>query len=132
MVSNQDNHQDHYMERVDIYHYNRAYNLFHTTYGENDFIKEDLVDEINYLANNLQNLELISVNDMNSSKIFGKDLIYTYYSNLGLTKSKEIMIKNNTDLFKIIFTSQTDEFDKFLPSINKIIDSFQIGKTKLV
>ena len=95
-----------------------------TKYGENDSMKVFLVDEINYLANNLQNLKLISVNDMNSSKIFGKDLIYTYYSNLGPTKSKEIMIRNNTDLFKIIFTTQTDEFDKFLPSINKIIDSF--------
>ena len=103
-----------------------------TKYGENDSMKVFLVDEINYLANNLQNLELSSVNDMNSSKIFGKDLIYTYYSNLGPTKSKEIMIRNNTDLFKIIFTTQTDEFHKFLPNINKIIDSFQIGTTKLV
>lgn len=131
-VSNQDNPQDHYLERVDIYHYKRGDNLSYTKYGENDFIKVDLIDEINYLANNLQNLELISVNDLNTSKILGKDLIYTYYSNLGPTKSKEIMIRNNTDLFKIIFTTQTDEFDKFLPSINKIIDSFQIGTTKLV
>ena len=120
------------MDRVDIYHYKRGNNLSLTTYGENDFIKVDLVDEINYLANSLQNLELISVNDMNSSKIFGKDLIYTYYSNLGLTKSKEKMNRNNTNLFKIIFTTQTDEFHKFLPSINKITDSFQIGTTKLV
>jgi len=65
-VSNQDNPLDHYLERVDIYHYKRGNNLSLTTYGENDFIKVDLVDEINYLANNLQNLELISVNDMNS------------------------------------------------------------------
>ncbi len=59
-------------------------------------------------------------------------ITYRTYSNLGPTKSKEIMIRNNTDLFKIIFTTQTDEFYKFLPSINKIIDSFQIGTTKLV
>jgi hypothetical protein len=56
-------------------------------------------------------------------------ITYRTYSNLGPTKSKEIMIRNNTDLFKIIFTTQTDEFHKFLPSINKITDSFQIGTT---
>ncbi|MDF0682676.1 MAG: hypothetical protein P0116_17085, partial [Candidatus Nitrosocosmicus sp.] len=72
------------------------------------------------MANILQNLELISVNDMNSSKILGKDIIYTYNSNLGPKKSKEVMIRNNADLSKIIFTPQTDEFDKFLPSIYKL------------
>ena len=38
-VSNHDNPQDHYLERVDIYHYERGDNLSFTKYGENDFIK---------------------------------------------------------------------------------------------
>jgi hypothetical protein len=60
-ISNQDNPQDHYLERVDIYHYRSDDNSSFTTYGENDFMKVDLIDEINYLANNLRNLELISL-----------------------------------------------------------------------
>ena len=130
-IANQDNPQDYYLERVDYYHYRSDDNLSGTTYGENDFLKVDLVNEINYLANNLQNLELISVNDMNFPKFLGKELIYTYNSNLGATKSKEIMIRNNTHLFEIMFTTQKDEFDKFSPTINRIIDSFQISTVKL-
>lgn len=130
-IAEQDNPQDHYLERVDFYHRRGDNNLSGTTYGENDFLKVDLINEIRYLANNLQNLKLISVNDMNFSKISGKELLYTYNSNLGATKSKEIMIRNNTYLFEIIFTTQKDEFDKFSPIINRIIDSVRLNNVKL-
>ncbi len=130
-ISNQDNPQDHYLERVDFYHYRSDDNLSGSTYGENDFLKVDLINEISYLANNLQNLKLISLNDINFSKILGKELIYTYNSNLGATKSKEIMIRSTTHLFQIIFTTQKDEFDKFSPDIDRIIDSFHLTNVKL-
>ena len=130
-IAEQDNPQDHYLERVDFYHHRGDDNLSGTTYGENDFLKVDLINEIRYLANNLQNLKLISVNDMNFSKISGKELLYTYNSNLGATKSKEIMIRNNTYLFEIIYTTQKDEFDKFSPIINRIIDSVRLSNVKL-
>ena len=130
-VANQDNPQDQYLERVDFYHYKSDDNLSGTTQVENDSLKVDLIIEINYLANNLENLELISVNDMNFSKGLGKELVYTYISNLGATKSKEIMIKNNTQMFIIIFTAQKDEFDEFSPLVNKVIDSFQLTAAKL-
>jgi hypothetical protein len=90
-----------------------------------------LIDEINYLANNLENLDLILVNDMNFTKSFGKELVYTYNSNLGPTKSKEIMIKNNTHLFIIVFTAQKDEFDEFSHTVNSVIDSFRLTGAKL-
>lgn len=90
-----------------------------------------MTDEINYLANNLENFELISVNDVISTKGFGKELVYTYNSNLGPTKSKEIMIRNNTHLFFIIFNAQKDEFDEFSPTVNRVIDSFQLTAAKL-
>jgi hypothetical protein len=130
-IAEQDNPQDHYLERVDFYYHRGDDNSLGTTYGENDFLKVDLINEIRYLANNLQNLKLISVNDMNFSKISGKELLYTYNSNLSATKSKEIMIRNNTYLFEIIFTTQKDEFDKFSPIINRIIDSVRLSNVKL-
>ena len=57
----------------------------------------------------------------------GKELIYTYDSNLGATKSQEVMIRSKTDLFVIIFRSQKDEFEKFSPTIHKIINSFRVN-----
>ncbi len=68
---------------------------------------------------------------MNFSKISGKEILYTYISNLGATKSKEIMIRNNTYLFEIKFTTQKDEFDKFSPIINRIIDSVRLSNVKM-
>ncbi len=130
-ISNQDNPQDHYLERVDFYHYMSDANLSGPTYSENDFLMADLINEIRYLANNLENLKLISLKDMNFSKSLGKELVYSYDSNLGPTESKEIMIRNNTHLYEIIFTTQKDEFDKFSSNINRIIDSFYLGNVKL-
>jgi len=130
-IANQDNPQDRYLERVDFFHYRSDDNLSGTKQVENDSLKLDLIDEISYLANNLENFELISVNDMNFSKGLGQELVYAYNSNLGETKSKEIMIKNNTHLFMIIFTVQKDEFDEFSPKVNRVIDSFQLTTAKL-
>ena len=130
-ISNQDSPQDHYLERVDFYHYRSDANSSGSAYGENDFLRVNLINEIRYLANNLENLTLISINDMNFSKSLGKELVYSYNSNLGTTKSKEIMIRNNSHLFEIIFTSQKDEFDKFSSNINRMIDSFYLGNVKL-
>jgi hypothetical protein len=80
------------------------------------------------LANNLKNLDLISLNNINFSNVLnGKELIYTFDSNLGATKSKEVMVKSKTHLFVIIFTAQKDEFDKFSPNINKILHGFRLN-----
>ena len=130
-ISNLDNPQDQYLERVDFYHYGSNENLSGNIIVENESLKSDLINEISYLANNLQNLDLISVNDTNVSKVYGKELLYTHDSNLGGTKSKEIMIKNSTNLFVIIFTAQEDEFDKFSPNINNIIESFRLSAVNL-
>lgn len=130
-ISNQDNPQDHYLERVDFYHYRSGDNVSGNIIVGNDSLKLDLINEISYLADNLQNLDLISVNDMNVSMVLGKEILYTYDSNLGVTQSKEIMIKNNENLYVIIFTAQRDEFGKFSPSIDKIIDSFRLNTVKL-
>jgi hypothetical protein len=129
-IANQDNPQDQYLERVDFYYYKSDNNLSGTSQVENNSLKVDLIDEINYLADNLENLDLISVKDVNFSKALGKELVYTYNSNLGATKSKEIMIRNNTDLFIVIFSAQKDEFDEFSPTINRVIESFQLTATK--
>ncbi|MDN5844688.1 MAG: hypothetical protein L0H53_00265 [Candidatus Nitrosocosmicus sp.] len=130
-IADQDNPQDRYLERVDFYHYRSDDNISRTTQVENDSLKVDLINEISYLANNLENFELISVNDTNFSKGLGKELIYSYSSNLGTTKSKEIMIKNKTQMFMIIFIAQKDEFDEFLPTVNRVIDSFQLTAAKM-
>ncbi len=130
-IANQDNPQDQYLERVDFYYFKSDNNLSGTSQVENDSLNVDLIDEINYLANNHENLELISVNDMNFTKGFGKELVYTYISNLGATKSKEIMIKNNTHLFIIVFTAQKDEFDEFSPTVNRVIGSFRLTAAEL-
>ncbi len=107
-ISNQENPNDRYLERVDFYYYGRNDNFNATIPGENEFIRVDLIDEINYLANNFENLELISVDDMNFSKVLGKKIVYTYTSNLGATKSEEVMIRSSTNIYKIIFTTQKD------------------------
>ena len=131
-IANQDDPQDRYLERVDIYHYRNDDNYeSDSIIVENSSLKLDLINEISYLANNLKNLDLVSVNDIDISNVLGKELIYTFDSNLGTTKSKEIMIKNNTHLFVIVFTAQKDEFDKSSININKLLDSFRLKTANL-
>jgi hypothetical protein len=130
-ISNQDNPQHHYLEKVDFYHYRSDANLSGPTYGENDFLMAELINGIIYLATNLENLKLISLIDMNFSKSLGKERVYSYNSNLVPTESKEIMIRNNTHLYEFIFTAQKDEFEKFSSNINRIIDSFYLAIAKL-
>jgi hypothetical protein len=120
-IANQADPRDRYLERVDIYHYRnddnyKSGNMMVT----NSSLGLELINEINYLANNLKNLDLISVNNINFSNFLdGKELIYTFDSNLGATKSQEVLIKSKTHLFVIIFTAQKDEFDNFLPKLTK-------------
>lgn len=131
-IANQDNPKDQFLERVDLYHYeNNNNNLSNMTNGKNDSLSADLIGELRYMADKLQNFDLISVNDINNSGILGKELLYTYDSKLGTFKTKEIMIKTETDLFVIIFTTQKQEFEKFTPIINRMIDSFQLNSSKL-
>ncbi|WP_458747443.1 hypothetical protein [Candidatus Nitrosocosmicus sp. T] len=132
-ISNQDDPQDRYLERVDIYHYRNDDNyLSDNIMVENSSLNFDLISEINYLANNLKNLDLISLNNINFSNVLnGKELIYTFDSNLGPTKSKEVMVKSKTHLFVIIFTAQKDEFDKFSPNINKILHGFRLNPSNV-
>jgi hypothetical protein len=99
---------------------------------KNSSVTLEIFNEIKYLANNIKNLDLISVNNITFSNFLdGKELIYTFDSNLGATKSKEVMIKSKTHLFVIIFTAQKDEFDKFSPTIHKIINSFRVNPNEL-
>ena len=115
------------MARVDISHYRNDDNYV----SGNIMVKNsspglELINEINYLANNFKNLDLISVNNINFSNFLdGKELICTFDSNLGATKLQEVMIKSKTHLFVIMFTTQKGEFDKASPNINKIIKSFR-------
>ena len=132
-IANQDDPQDRYLERVDIYHYRSDDNyVTGNRMVENSSLGLDLINEISYLANNLKNLDLISVNNINFSNFLdGKELIYSFDSNLGATKSQEVLIKSKTHLFVIIFTAQKGEFDKFSPNINKIINSFRLNPDDL-
>lgn len=127
-IANQNDPQDRYLERVDIYHYRNDDNYVPGNITvENISLRLDLFNEISYLANNLKNIDLISVNNINVSNVLGKELIYTFDSNLGATKSKEVIVKSNTHLFVIIFTAQKDEFDKFSSNVDKMMRSFRIN-----
>jgi hypothetical protein len=73
---------------------------------KNSSLGLELINDFNYLANNIKNLNLISVYNTNFSNFLdGKELIYTFDSNLGATKSKEVMIRSKTRLIVIIFTA---------------------------
>jgi hypothetical protein len=55
---------------------------------KNSSLGLELINEINYLADNIKNLDFISVNNITFSNFLdGKELIYTFDSNLGATKS---------------------------------------------
>jgi hypothetical protein len=73
---------------------------------KNSSLGLELINEINCLGNNIKNLDLISVNNINFMNFLdGKELLYTFDSNLGATKSKEVMIKSKIRLFVITFTA---------------------------
>jgi hypothetical protein len=73
---------------------------------KNNSLGLELINEINYLANNIKNLDLISVNNITFSNFLdGKEMVYTFHSNLGATKSQEVMIKSKIRLFVITFTA---------------------------
>jgi hypothetical protein len=67
-IANKDDPHDRYSERVDIYHYPNDDNYM----SGNMMVKSsslclEVINEINYLASNIKNLDLISVNNTNFS-----------------------------------------------------------------
>ena len=123
-IANQDDPQDQYLEKVDIYHYRNDDNYMSgIMMFKNSSLTLELINEINYLQVILRILIDFDKYYYFSNFLDGKELIDTFDSNLGATKSKEVMIKSKTHLFVIIFTAQKDDFDKFSPTIHKIINS---------
>jgi hypothetical protein len=134
-ISKQTDSLDMYLERLDIY-----YNISDSNSSNNNnnlsssySVKEkenmniELLDELEYLSNNMQDLNIISINDFHTSNAEGKKLVYTYSSNVVQTKVYEFLLKKNSTFVIITFSTNTLDSDgnEFSSTIESIIESFR-------
>ena len=90
-------------------------------------IVNDLIDFNQHKNNALTNYQVIEsapiiVNNINAYKI-----VDTYTdSKFKNAKSMHIEALNGNKEYEILFTSEPDKYDSLLPTIQKMIDSFQI------
>lgn len=126
-ISNQYNSSDLYLERLDIYYnLSNSNNLFsNSSQTEDEKMRIGLVTEINYLVNNLRDLNIISINDVNFNSIKGKELLYSYDSNIGQTKVSEYLLNENKLFVILSFSTSAIDFDKMSNTIMSIRESFK-------
>lgn len=121
-LSQQDNISDPFLERLDIHFFNYNKN------NKSKFVERSdtqvILDQLNYLENNYPKFNLISTNTKKIDHLEVFEIIYTYNSNIGDTKTKEILINKDGNIYILSFTSHISEFIKF-ENVSKIIfDSF--------
>lgn len=141
-ISKQTDSLDMYLERLDIYYKISDSNSSNNNNNNNNnlssssSVKEkenlniQLLDELDYLSNNMQDLNIISINDFHTSNADGKKLVYTYSSNAGQTKVNEFLLKKNSTFVIITFSTNTLDSDgsEFSSTIESIIDSFRFAR----
>lgn len=126
-VSNQLDSSDLYLERLDIYYNLNNSNILisNSSQSEDEEMRTGLLNEINYLVNNLQNLDLISIKDVNLNSLKGKELLYTYDSNIGPTKVNEFLLNQNHLFVILSFSTSSIDFDKMSNTIISVLKSFK-------
>ena len=129
IISNQSDLSDRYLERLDIY-YNLSSNnslISNSSQTKDEKMRTELLNEIKYMINNLQNLDIISIKNVNvsSSNITAKELLYGYDSNIGKTKVNEYLLYGNSRLVILSFSTSSMDFDKMSDTIDTILDSFK-------
>lgn len=129
IISNQSDLSDRYLERLDVY-YNLASNnslISNSSQTTDEKMRTELLNEIKYLINNLQNLDIISIKNVNvsSSNITAKEMLYGYDSNIGKTKVNEYLLYGNSRLVILSFSTSSMDFDKMSDTFETILDSFK-------
>jgi hypothetical protein len=124
-VSKQSGPADRYLERMDIY-----YNLSNSTMPisskiEHVSLNQQLLKEIEFLMANLSNLSIASINNINNSKVHGKELLYTYDSNIGPTTVREFLFADRHNAVLLAFSTNYNEFDDISEEIQLILNSFR-------
>lgn len=128
IISNQSEMSDRYLERLDIYYnVSSSDNLVpNSSQTQDEKMRIEVLNEIKYLVNNLQNLDIISIKNVNvSNSIMGKELLYNYDSNIGKTKVKEYLFDGNSISVILTFSTSIVDFDDMSNTIEKILNSFK-------
>jgi hypothetical protein len=128
IISNQSEMSDRYLERLDIYYnVSSSDNLVpNSSQTQDEKMRIEVLNEIKYLVNNLQNLDIISIKNVNvSNSIMGKELLYNYDSNIGKTKVKEYLFNGNSISVILTFSTSIADFDDMSNTIEKILNSFK-------
>lgn len=121
-LSQQDNISDPFLERVDIHSFN--YDKNNKSEFEERSDTQVILDQLNYLEYNYPKFNLISTTTKKIDDLKAIEIIYTYNSNIGDTKTKEILINKDGNLYIISFTAHITEFNKFENVSKTIFDSF--------
>jgi len=126
-ISNQFDSSDLYLERLDIYYNLSNSNILfsNSSQTEDEIMRTGLLTEINYLVDNLQNLNIISISNVNFNSIKGKELLYSYDSNIGKTKVSEYLLNGNKLFVILSFSTSYIDFEKMSNTMMSILKSFK-------
>jgi hypothetical protein len=88
----------------------------------------------NFYEQNMSDFTLVSLNtitlpNMLANDTFARNVVYTFTSNEGiLDKSMEIQALKDGILYIITYTSKYDDYNNYLPMIQRMIDSLRITR----
>ena len=75
----------------------------------------------------LPNFKLLESSTLSVANTPAQKLVYTYSNpEVGVTKTMDVLVTKNEKLYLLSFNSDADKYDKFLPTVQKIISSFQL------
>lgn len=117
-VSPQETESDDFQERLAVIVEESPNPLSLTQYSER------AVEQIE----NLSNFILSPPRDTVLGNSDGKYVIYQGTDRDQKVKRQEVWTVNYQDIYTVIYTAEPDKFDKFLPQVEKMIDSLEIRK----
>ena len=90
-------------------------------------IINDLIDFNENRNNSLQNYQVIESSPVIVNGNSAYKIVDTYSnSKFGNVKSMLVEVLKGNKLYDILYTAEPEKYDKLLPTIQKMIDSFQI------
>ena len=90
-------------------------------------LTDNVNDLIDFTQHNLTNYQVIESTPIVVNNVSAYKIVDTYSdSKFGNVKSMSVELLKGNKLYDLLFTSEPEKFDVLLPTIQKMIDSFQI------
>ncbi|MGC1135831.1 MAG: hypothetical protein WA941_23605 [Nitrososphaeraceae archaeon] len=124
---------DRYFESIELYFY-PAGNMSYFPTADTPLDDKFIQGEINFLNETFAGFELLDSrpislkgsNNSSSSNIPVYMIEFTQIDQNGLTRSLEVISKIGGSVYVLFYSAMPDKYSQYLPTIQKMIDSFQV------